>query len=231
MDLDNYYFMVRFKLSEDFSNVLTKGPWVVFCHYLVVQPWNTRFSIDECYSKHMTAWICLPGLPSKLIKIDMNTMFTSRGCFAILIVVVDLSRLLVSKVNVENFIQRVEYKSLMMIYYSYGRMRSGSTRFDVLVNLDRDKDNYVEISKSNLGPTNGQSFCTGSTTVRANLALNGRSKGNGLMGNLYIDLNYSHFRSWYVGRGSHPMRNKVLRGQQSSVFSTRWSNGVIRIRV
>ncbi|MBA0861418.1 hypothetical protein Goshw_027645 [Gossypium schwendimanii] len=67
-------------------------------------------------------------------------------------------------------------------------IRSGSTRFDVLVNLDRDKDNNGEISKKNLGPINGQSFCTDSTTVRAKLALNGRNKGKGLMGDLHIDL-------------------------------------------
>lgn len=43
-DLENGYYMVRFDSSDDYLKVLSGGPWVIFGHYLMVQPWSSSFS-------------------------------------------------------------------------------------------------------------------------------------------------------------------------------------------
>ena len=36
IDLENNYFLVRFKREFDAQHVFTQGPWIVFGHYLMV---------------------------------------------------------------------------------------------------------------------------------------------------------------------------------------------------
>ena len=38
IDLENDYFLIKFKEESDVANVLANGPWVVLGHYLTVQP-------------------------------------------------------------------------------------------------------------------------------------------------------------------------------------------------
>lgn len=38
IDLDNYYYVDKFNSGEDYMHVLMDGPWVIFGHYLTVQP-------------------------------------------------------------------------------------------------------------------------------------------------------------------------------------------------
>ena len=38
IDLENNYFLVRLHSPEDAVYALTEGPWVIFGHYLTVQP-------------------------------------------------------------------------------------------------------------------------------------------------------------------------------------------------
>ncbi|KAG8493011.1 hypothetical protein CXB51_012640 [Gossypium anomalum] len=38
MDIDNYYYLAKFESKLDYNNALSNGPWVVFGHYLTVQP-------------------------------------------------------------------------------------------------------------------------------------------------------------------------------------------------
>ncbi|MBA0706136.1 hypothetical protein Golax_018265 [Gossypium laxum] len=47
MDLENDYYLVQFNDEEDFKNVLTKGPWVIFGQYLTVRPWLPNFSTAQ----------------------------------------------------------------------------------------------------------------------------------------------------------------------------------------
>ncbi|KAK5819074.1 hypothetical protein PVK06_024031 [Gossypium arboreum] len=43
MDIENGYFLVRFQCRVDYDLALTQGPWIVFGHYLTVQPWTIEF--------------------------------------------------------------------------------------------------------------------------------------------------------------------------------------------
>ncbi|KAE8660566.1 hypothetical protein F3Y22_tig00116951pilonHSYRG00405 [Hibiscus syriacus] len=62
-DLDNDYYLVRFACEEDFSHVLTGGPWKIYGSYLTVQPWSRQFSTAMDYPMKIMVWVRLPGLP------------------------------------------------------------------------------------------------------------------------------------------------------------------------
>lgn len=49
IDIENNYFLAKFESNLDYSNVLTKGPWVIYKHYLTVQPWTSTFSTPDIY--------------------------------------------------------------------------------------------------------------------------------------------------------------------------------------
>lgn len=68
MDIDNGYFLAKFEPEMDYSSVVAQGPWVVFGHYLTVQPWSPDFSTMHTYSQSVVAWIHIPGLSGALYK-------------------------------------------------------------------------------------------------------------------------------------------------------------------
>lgn len=43
IDLDNGYYLVRFRSDNAAEFVLTQGPWVILGHYLTVQQWTPHF--------------------------------------------------------------------------------------------------------------------------------------------------------------------------------------------
>ncbi|XP_039020881.1 uncharacterized protein LOC120152825 [Hibiscus syriacus] len=94
IDLDNDYFLVKFENLEDYTRVLTDGPWMIYGSYLTVQPWSRNFTTAEKHPSHVIAWLRLPGLPyryynivlirtfantiGRVIKIDYNTKAGER---------------------------------------------------------------------------------------------------------------------------------------------------------
>ncbi|MBA0792766.1 hypothetical protein Gohar_017238 [Gossypium harknessii] len=56
MDLENDYYLVQFNDEEDFKNVLTKGPWVIFGQYLTVRPWLPNFSTAQDEVESQVVW-------------------------------------------------------------------------------------------------------------------------------------------------------------------------------
>lgn len=47
VDLENNYYLIKFSNSDDFMHTLTGGPWVIYIHYLIVQPWTSSFLVGE----------------------------------------------------------------------------------------------------------------------------------------------------------------------------------------
>ncbi|KAK5784532.1 hypothetical protein PVK06_039058 [Gossypium arboreum] len=47
MNLENYYYLLRFQDKEDFNKVLVGGPWVIFCHYLTIWSWSPNFLTSD----------------------------------------------------------------------------------------------------------------------------------------------------------------------------------------
>lgn len=68
VDLENDYFLVKFRDNEDFHHALTGGPWMIYGHYLTVQPWNYSFSTETDRPKTIVGWVRFPGLPYKFYE-------------------------------------------------------------------------------------------------------------------------------------------------------------------
>ncbi|MFQ6632788.1 hypothetical protein Gotur_010584 [Gossypium turneri] len=57
-----YLETVKFACLEDYEWVLPRRPWMIYGHYLVVQPWSRDFTIKETLSSKIVAWIRFLGL-------------------------------------------------------------------------------------------------------------------------------------------------------------------------
>ncbi|KAK8554301.1 hypothetical protein V6N12_031266 [Hibiscus sabdariffa] len=62
IDIENNYFLVKFFTCSDYLKVITDGPWIIFGHYLTIEPWSTYFSTSQSHPSRIMAWICLLGL-------------------------------------------------------------------------------------------------------------------------------------------------------------------------
>ncbi|KAK5841946.1 hypothetical protein PVK06_004272 [Gossypium arboreum] len=68
MNVENGYFLAKFKNPDDYERVLCQGPWVVFGQYLTVQPWTIDFKPLQPYLRTVMAWIRFPGLFGHMYK-------------------------------------------------------------------------------------------------------------------------------------------------------------------
>ncbi|XP_016667281.1 uncharacterized protein [Gossypium hirsutum] len=112
----------------DYDLALTQGPWIVFGHYLTVQPWTVEFDPLKPFPSVVTARIRFPGLPGflykkrilekigslvgKVMKLDFKTDSGVRGQIARMAVSIDLKQPLTSQVSINGRIQRVEFEAL-----------------------------------------------------------------------------------------------------------------------
>ncbi|KAL4333578.1 hypothetical protein GQ457_07G001170 [Hibiscus cannabinus] len=121
IDLENNYFLVRFEKESDYSMVLTEGPWTIYGFYLTVQPWHRDFNTNEKHPTHVVAiFRLIATVIGRVVKIDYNTMRGARGKFARLAVMVDLNKPMLSCINIDGRIQKLEYESLHQICYKCG---------------------------------------------------------------------------------------------------------------
>ncbi|MFQ6657919.1 hypothetical protein Gotur_027405, partial [Gossypium turneri] len=112
MDIENKYFLPKFQCTEDFEEVLSQGPWLIYRQYLTVQPWTKEFNPSQPYLSMVMAWIYFP----RLLEFGK-----SRGRLARMVIYVNLEKPLVSQVLVNSVLQRVEYESLPTIRYTCGK--------------------------------------------------------------------------------------------------------------
>ncbi|KAH1106533.1 hypothetical protein J1N35_010301 [Gossypium stocksii] len=68
MDIENGYFLVKFQSTVDYDMILSQGPWIIFGHYLTIQPWTIDFNPRLPYPILVLTWIQFPGLPSHLYQ-------------------------------------------------------------------------------------------------------------------------------------------------------------------
>ncbi|KAH1031137.1 hypothetical protein J1N35_043311 [Gossypium stocksii] len=128
IDSESDYFSVNFQNDDDCLLMMSGGPWTIFGQYLSVRLWTPEFSTNQEFPKNLMIWIKLPGLLEGMctrsllkfiggaigpvVKIDRNTTSKSRGQFARIAVYIDLGKLLISKLQIDGRIQRVEYESV-----------------------------------------------------------------------------------------------------------------------
>lgn len=62
IDLDNNYFLVKLASQNNYNRILMGDPWMMYGHYLVVQPWSRDFSMEEAHPSKKQA-IVYEGLP------------------------------------------------------------------------------------------------------------------------------------------------------------------------
>jgi hypothetical protein len=43
LDIGHGFFMIKFDLEADREKVISKGPWMIFDHYVAIRPWTTDF--------------------------------------------------------------------------------------------------------------------------------------------------------------------------------------------
>ncbi|MBA0651038.1 hypothetical protein Goklo_018408 [Gossypium klotzschianum] len=105
MDLENDFFVVRFQDKNDYNKALIRGLWGYYSDYLLRV-------IDKTIGP--------------VVKLDVHTDCARMGRFARLAVWVNLRKLLMSKVRINNHLQRVEYEALPNIYFKCGLYGHGA---------------------------------------------------------------------------------------------------------
>ncbi|KAG8493286.1 hypothetical protein CXB51_010840 [Gossypium anomalum] len=91
---------------EDYDKILSQGPWVIFGHYLIVQPWTIDFNPNLPYPNVVLTWIRFPGLPSHLYKKQILMEIEGRP--------------LVSKILINGNTQIIEYENLPVVCFKCG---------------------------------------------------------------------------------------------------------------
>ncbi|KAH1031682.1 hypothetical protein J1N35_043856 [Gossypium stocksii] len=116
--------------------LIPTGPWVIFGHYLTVQPWTIAFNPNLPYPSLVLTWIRFPSLPShlykkqilmeiegligKVSKLNFNLDGKAKGRYARMVVFVNLGRPLVSKILINRNPQRIEYDNLPIVCFKCG---------------------------------------------------------------------------------------------------------------
>ncbi|XP_028753465.1 uncharacterized protein LOC114713055 [Neltuma alba] len=116
---------------------LTGGPWLIYDHYLSVQPWNQDFDPDEEKITKIAAWIRISKLPldyydkgilyvlgsqvGRVLKVNMNTLRRTKGHFARLCVELDLNEPLRPLILINGKERRIQYESIHLVCLECGR--------------------------------------------------------------------------------------------------------------
>ncbi|PPR95640.1 hypothetical protein GOBAR_AA25035 [Gossypium barbadense] len=116
MDIENGYFLAKFQSINDYTKVLTQGPWLIYGQYLTVQPWTKEFSPSQPYPSTE-----IGGTIGKVVRLDLNTNSRIKGRFARMVVYINLDKPLIAQVLVNGMKQRVEYEALPTICFTYGK--------------------------------------------------------------------------------------------------------------
>ncbi|KAH1113658.1 hypothetical protein J1N35_007036 [Gossypium stocksii] len=134
-------------LGADYDAALSQGHWIVFGHYLTVQPWIVDFDQSRPFSYGVLAWIRFLGLPGflyqrkileeigsligEVFKIDIKTENRERGQFTRMTFFVDLEKPLTSQVLVNCRLQCVEFEALLegpsSLVYLGSKQNTGQT--------------------------------------------------------------------------------------------------------
>ncbi|KAK4272987.1 hypothetical protein QN277_021464 [Acacia crassicarpa] len=136
INIGHGYFVVKFTNQEDFSVALTGGPWMIYDHYLTVQPWEGNFRPDKAVIDKAAVWVRIPKVPlefydefaltlignriGKTLKVDLNTSCQLRGRFARICVLVELNKQLMQGFLLDNEPFYLEYEGLHLLCTTCG---------------------------------------------------------------------------------------------------------------
>ncbi|CAL0309883.1 unnamed protein product [Lupinus luteus] len=135
VDVDNGFYMIKFDLPADKEMVTSKGPWMIFDHYLAMANWTPDFISPTAKVDRTMVWIRFPGLNmvyydesvllglasfiGKPIKVDTNTLTATRGRYARVCVEIDLNKPVVGKIKINHW-HKIMYEGLHLLCSSCG---------------------------------------------------------------------------------------------------------------
>lgn len=131
VELDEGSFLFKFTMKEDYHNVITKWPWIIMNHYLIIRKWEPNFKPSEATDIKTLVWLRLLELKplfhiakrlGRPIKIDYNTATSTRGKYARVCVEVDLAKPLVPAYLLVGKKYMVEYEFLHYLCFSCGNV-------------------------------------------------------------------------------------------------------------
>lgn len=115
VDLEKFYFLIRFEGKDDFDKVLKGGPWFVGGHFLTIRAWKPSFRPSTASISSVAVWAGLPELPIEhydkevlreireaigpVLRVDSNAVMGARGRFVRICMQVDLEKPLINTVN------------------------------------------------------------------------------------------------------------------------------------
>ena len=136
IDLGLDFFLVRFRLSEDYWHVVNDGPWFIRQQFLTIRRWSPGFRPSETKITTTAVWTRLPELPVELydmgilnrignqlgtlLKVDTRTIDGERGRFARLCIQIDLDQPLTPMVRIGDITYRVQYEGISAICFHCG---------------------------------------------------------------------------------------------------------------
>lgn len=136
VDLQNNYYVIRFRDKKDAQVVLTGGPWGVLGHYLNVPPWEYGFSSKMNKIISMVVWARILDIPlyfynrrvlkamgsllGTVVSLDYQTDEVSRGKYARIAMQLDLTKPIQVKVRVEGVSYVVAHENVSLICYRCG---------------------------------------------------------------------------------------------------------------
>ncbi|KAL8151921.1 LOW QUALITY PROTEIN: hypothetical protein V2J09_021729 [Rumex salicifolius] len=108
IDLPNGYSIVCFEQEQNFYGALTCGPLTIFCQCLMVKHWLPDFNLVKDSIKTICTWVrlsnllillydekvirCIASSLGNPIRVDKNTLYTTREKFAQVCIELDLNK-------------------------------------------------------------------------------------------------------------------------------------------
>ncbi len=170
IDLRLDFFLIRFKLSDDYWNVVDGGPWFIKQQFLSVRCWSPRFRPLEAKITTTAVWIRLPKLPielydsgllqrignqmGKILKIDVRTANNECGKYARLCIRIDIDQPLTPIVRVSDILQKVQYKGVSAVCFECGCVGHRLAIYPLKIN----PDNNIGLPRTMLTPPSSQSL-------------------------------------------------------------------------
>lgn len=173
VDLEEGYFVARFRSRDDYLKVLENGPWIILGHYLTITKWRPFFRPKEVEILSALIWVRLPGIPlecftekilmavaksiGRPVRVDGTTREAERGKYAKICVEVDLARPLVPSVCLDGNRQPVEYEGLYQICFRCGQYghRAETCPVSSVVTSGAAEGDSSEIDQNGVGVEEG----------------------------------------------------------------------------